>query len=1100
MARCAVFLLALVLLGVPAARAQELTGAIAGRVTDQSGGAVAKADVIVTHVATGADRKGTTDRHGYFVFTSLPIGSYVVSATHGGFKTAVLTDIELHIDDHLDLDIRLELGSVSEEISVVAEGVGVQTQSSEQSGLISGEQVRDLQLNGRSFMTLIELLAGVSSDMPDRADPNTNPSLSINGARSSASNFNIDGASNMDVIVGSSSLNTFTSIETIQEVKVMTSSFSAEYGKGGFSQVNVVTRGGSRQFKGSVYEFFRHDALDASDPLTHQVLPLRLNNFGYTFGGPVLLPGYDGRRTRTFFFLTQEFNRVRSRGESVTTRVPTAAERRGDFSALGPGADRAFGTTDDPMIDPLTGRGFPGGVIPPERLNQNALKLLNLYPLPNFAGPGNINYASAAASDQHWREELIRIDHQFSPAWKIYGRYAQDSADIVNPYGGTSIASVDTRFPGINRTRATRPGKNFIVTLTHIAGTTLLNETSFAVSTREITREPLSDSASRAGLGIDIPEIFPENIGNLLPNISLGSGYATLNVSRVWLKQLYNLEGSHVLTRLAGRHVIKTGGLYSFGANREHPSGPTTNGSFSFTTAGARQPVANMLLGNPFSYTEAERLVVSRARFALFEAFVQDDFRATSRLTLNLGLRYSGYINPWDRDNVLTNFIPELYDPARAPRINPTTGLPVAGTGDRMNGLVVAGDTSPFGRHVTENHYDLFGPRTGFAYVPFERRSFVMRGGYGRYYTRPLIGTFINSAFDNPPFSRTVTIQRPSFADPAGGFTQAAGVPNVTALGTPMRAPTIHQWSLGVQQEILPRTIANVAYVGSRGVRLMRPVNINSPPPGGAAALGVHLNALRPFQGYGNITERQTTAASIYHSLQVSVNRRMSKGLSFGMAYTYAKSIDTASSDRGGGDVPPDSRNVGAERGPSDFDRRHVLTANYIWHMPGMTRASRPVRALLNGWKFSGITRMYAGKPLDVALSQDVAGIGTVQNQRPHVMADTRGPRRSDQWFNTQAFARPANGTFGDMGRNSMRAPGLYKWDLALFKSFRVRPQKQIEFRVEAFNAFNESVYSTVGRTLRVTATGVNPNVDNFGIVTGMRDARVMQLAVKFSF
>lgn len=222
MARCAVFLLALVLLGVPAARAQELTGAIAGRVTDQSGGAVAKADVIVTHIATGADRKGTTDRHGYFVFTSLPIGSYVVSATHGGFKTAVLTDIELHIDDHLDLDIRLELGSVSEEISVVAEGVGVQTQSSEQSGLISGEQVRDLQLNGRSFMTLIELLAGVSSDMPDRADPNTNPSLSINGARSSASNFNIDGASNMDVIVGSSSLNTFTSIETIQEVKVMT--------------------------------------------------------------------------------------------------------------------------------------------------------------------------------------------------------------------------------------------------------------------------------------------------------------------------------------------------------------------------------------------------------------------------------------------------------------------------------------------------------------------------------------------------------------------------------------------------------------------------------------------------------------------------------------------------------------------------------------------------------------------------------------------------------------------------------------------------------------------------------------------------------------
>jgi hypothetical protein len=1100
MVRPTVAILTLLLFGAPAAQGQELTGTIAGRVTDQSGGAVANADVVATHVATGADRNATSDRHGYVVFTALPIGSYVVSASHAGFKTATLTDIDLHIDDSLSLDIKLEVGQVSEEISVVAEGVGVQSQSSEQSGLISGEQVRDLQLNGRSFMTLIELLAGVSSDMPDRADPNTNPSLSINGARSSASNFNIDGASNMDVIVGSSSLNTFTSIETIQEVKVMTSTFSAEYGKGGFSQVNVVTRGGTRQLRGSLYEFFRHDAMDASDPLTHQVLPLRLNNFGYTLGGPIRLPGFDGRRSRTFFFWTQEFNRVRSRGESVTTRVPTEAERRGDFSALGPGADRVFGTTDDPVVDPITGLGFPGGIIPSTRLNPNAVRLLGLYPLPNFAGPGTINYASAVASDQRWREELLRIDHTFSPAWKIYGRYVQDSADIVNPYGGTSITSVDTRFPGLNRTRATRPGKNFIVMLTNIAGPKMLNESSFSVSTREITREPLSDQASRAGLGIDIPELFPENIGNLLPNVSLGSGYATLNVSRVWLKQLYNLEGSHVLTRLQGRHVIKAGGLYSFGANREHPSGPTTNGSFSFTTAGARHAVANMLLGNPFSYTEAERLVVARTRFALFEAFVQDDFRATSRLTLNLGLRYSGYVNPWDRDNVLTNFIPELYDPARAPRINPTTGLPVAGTGDPMNGLVVAGQTSPFGRQVTENHYDLFGPRTGFAYVPFERRSIVIRGGYGRYYTRPLIGTFINNAFDNPPFSRTITINRPSFADPTAGAADAAGVPAITALGTPMRAPTIHQWSFGVQQEIMPKTIANVAYVGSRGVDLMRPVNINSPPPGQSAATGLHFNALRPYQGYGNITERQTTGSSVYHSLQVTVNRRMSQGLSFGMAYTYAKSIDNASSERGASDVPPDNRNILAERGRSDFDRRHVLTANYIWQVPGLPRGNQAARALLNGWKFSGITRVYAGKPLDVVLNTDVANIGTIQNQRPHVVADTRGPRTASQWFNIDAFARPANGTFGNMGRNSITGPGLYKWDLALFKTFRVRPQKSVEFRVEAFNAFNDSIYSDLGRTLRATATGVNPTVDNFGIVTGMRDARVMQLALKFSF
>src|SRR5262249_42378424 len=306
---CAVgFLLAV--MGSPA-MAQEVTGSVTGRVKDSAGQTIVGAEVTALHGATGAARNVTTGPDGAYVFTALPIGGYQISVTHAGFKKAVRSGVELHISDRLNLDITLEVGQVAEEVTVVADAAQVQSESSEQSGLISGDQVRELQLNGRSFMTLLELLPGINSDMPDRADPNTNPSLYVNGARSSASSFNIDGGNNSDVIVGSGSLNTFTSVDTIAEVKVITSTFAAEYGRGGFSQVNVVTRGGTRRFHGSLYHFLRNDALDARDYLTHQALPLKLNNFGYTIGGPVSLPGgYNRGRNKTFFFFTQEFNRI----------------------------------------------------------------------------------------------------------------------------------------------------------------------------------------------------------------------------------------------------------------------------------------------------------------------------------------------------------------------------------------------------------------------------------------------------------------------------------------------------------------------------------------------------------------------------------------------------------------------------------------------------------------------------------------------------------------------------------------------------------------------------------------------------------------------
>ncbi|HEY2930910.1 MAG TPA: carboxypeptidase regulatory-like domain-containing protein [Acidobacteriota bacterium] len=1079
---------------------QETTGNIDGSVKDKSAAAIPGVEVTAVHVATRAVRKTITTEDGAYVFTSLQVGLYEISAQLPGFKQTVQRGIELHIADHLRIDLVLEIGEIAEVVSVVAESVQVQTETSEVSGLISGDEVRELQLNGRSFMTLLELIPGVTSDMPDRADPNTNPSLSINGARSSASSFNIDGGSNMDVIVGSSSLNTFTSVDTVAEVKVATSTFAAEYGKGGFSQVNVVTRGGTRKFHGSVYEFFRNDAMDATDFFSHQVLPLKLNNFGFTFGGPLLLPGgYNRKRNKTFFFFTQEFNHTSTRGEAINTLVPSEDERKGDFRGRGPGADGVFGTADDPVIDPVTRLGFPGGVIPQSRIDPNGVKLLALYPLPNFRGPGNTNFTSAAPSLQRWREELVRIDHNFSPSFKLFGRYAQDGAFVSNPYGGSGLTSITTRFPGVATTKSDRPGRNLVVSSTQIFNPHFLNETSFTYAARHFTMISISELGSREHLGVNIPEIFPGNFGNVVPTINLGSGFAALNVPREGFKRLFNLEFSDNLTRIIGRHVFKAGVLYSYGGNLEHPFSPNTNGSFTFNTQFSRNPIANMLLGLPFSYTEIDQVVYSDARFSIVEAFAQDDFKVNRRLMLNVGLRYSAYLNPWDTNNVLTNFLPSLFDPNRAPRINPTTGQPVPGTGEPLNGIVIAGRDSPFGKRATQNNTDLLGPRLGFAWDVFGRKKTALRGGYGIFYTRPFIGTFINNAFDNPPFSRSVTIQTPRLNDPGGGVEAAQGVPNLTTLVTPMLAPTVQQWSLGVQQEILKRAILSVAYVGTHGTHLFRPLAINNPPPGLAAARGVHVNAVRPFLGYGSITQRESSASSIYHSLQVSFNRRMANKLSLSAAYTFSKSIDVASSERGGSDIPPDSNNVRAERGPSDFDRTHVFTSSYIWFLPGPARRGL-AGALLNGWQLSGITRIYSGRPFDVVMTSDVAGIGSTQNQRPNVVGDTRGLRTIEQWFNRSAFARPATGTFGNMGRNSLRGPGIHKWDLSLFKNFQAGEKVRVQFRSEAFNAFNHPSLSGVGASLTTTSSGVNPNTGNFAVVTDTRDARVIQLALKILF
>lgn len=1100
----AVALACLLVIGGPAV-AQEATGNIGGRVLDATKAPIPGAAVTATRAETGEVRKTITDDSGAFAFPALQIGNYQLSVTHTGFKNAVKGGMLLHIGDHLEIDIALELGAVSQQVNVVADAPQVQIDTSEQGGLISGEQVRDLQLNGRSFMSLVELLPGVVSDMPDRVDPNTSQALYINGARSSASSFNIDGGNNQDVIVGSGSMTTFTSLESIAEFKVITSTFAAEYGKSGVAHINVVTRGGTRQFRGSLFEAFRNDKLDATDYFTHTVLPLKQNQFGLTLGGPVMIPKLDYNRDRkkTFFFFAQEFNLVNARSSALNTTVPTPAEIGGDFSGRGAGRDGVFGTTDDPVVDPLTKLGFPDGKIPAARMDPNAVKLLKLYPAPNFQGLGTINFTSALPGKQRWHEEMIRLDQNFSPSWKVYGRYTQNKAPVRNPYGGWHYDSAGNTLPYIGATRSDLSGHNAVVNVTNVFNPRLLHEFSFNFSNRQLTQDPDLSVQSRKQMGINIPELFPENVDDVIPVIALGSPYPNINVLRYWLKQLFNLELSNALTKLAGRHMMKTGVYYAYGGNRENPSGGYTSGYFTFNTSStmnSKLALGNMLLGYPYSYQEDETLVVARTRFAILEGFVQDDYKATNRLTLNLGFRWSNYFNPWDSKGVGTNFMPSRYDPAKAVQIDAATGNFMPGTGDPLNGIIIAGKNSPWGKYVTQTNMNLVAPRFGFAFMPFRStKKLAMRGGYGIFFNRPMIGTFINSSFDNPPFNHRVTLYNMPFSDPTAGKEGAQPPSALTALGLPMLAPTIQQWSYSIEQELPGRSLLKVAYIGSHGTHLMRPVRTNDPPPGQYISGRMHYNYLRPYRGWGSITTRQTSANSNYHSLQVGYTRRM-VNMFAGISYTFSKSIDDGSTERGGGDVPPDNRNSRIERAVSDYDRTHVLSANYSYTIPSKARKGSLFAPVLNGWQVSGITKLYSGMPFDVVMNSDVAQVGTSSNQRPILIGNVKGPRTAEQWFNINAFARPATGTFGNLGRNTLRRPGINKWDVAIFKTFRVQEGKTLQFRAEAFNAPNHPSFGSPANSLSTSSTGVTPTANNFGVITTTRDARVMQIVLRLSF
>jgi hypothetical protein len=1113
----ALYLLLSLCVSAAIASAQEITGSIVGTVTDSKGGVVPNARVTITNTDQQVVvRTLTTDDHGLYAAPLLPVGHYSVTAEMAGFKKAIRSGVELNVDDHLTVNFTLETGSLTEVVTVQADTLQVELQTSTAAGLISGAQVRELALNNRNYVQLAALMPGVTTGFAsDQIEIGVTSftglsnqvNVSINGNRPTQNNWTIDGADNFDRGANLTLLNN-PSVDSIAEFKVLRGQYDPEYGRSSSGQISVITRSGESNFHGGLYEFFRNDVLNANNFFNNAAAisrpALRYNNFGGTIGGPLFIPGHYNRdRKKTFFFFSEEARRISTFTTFVAT-VPSTAERAGTFPT--------------PVCTAVDSKG---------KCTAQATQITAINPaaaayvkdifskLPQPQNLVNDTLTSVGNNTFNHRQETVRIDHVVNSKLSFFGRFTNDSIPTVEP-GGLFTGDA---LPGVATTVTSSPGRSFTARATMTLTPRLINEPGYAYSYGAVVSNP-------TGLGVtaNSPDVVAAVTLPLkstivrIPDLSFldNSGLLGFGPYRDYNRN-HNLFDT--LTWIVGQHTMKFGGTLNLYQKSENHAGGN-NGSFSFSDSAApsgtpvfRQEWANFLLGNVSSFTQLSADFHAEVRQHQFEAFAQDAFRVLPNLTLTYGVRYSYLGQPTDANGQATSFDPALFKPAMAPKISLANGqiTSAAGTYDPLNGVIVGGKNSPFGNAVANQSAALLAPRVGFAWDPFKTGKTSIRAGYGIFYDSPAINSLEQFQFSNPPFVQNINISSTTLNNPGAGgnlnlLPQFLGGPSVD-----WRQPYTQQWSLDIQRELPDGILFDVGYYANIGTHLIGVVDINEPQPGAAVAAGIvapgqavgsglatqRLNFVRPFQGFDAINVFKTIFTSNYNSLQVSAQKRLRGNSEISANYTYSHGLTNSQTDF---TAPQNTYNIAAEYGPDRFDRRNVFNVNFIYELPWMQAQQGVEGHLLGGWEVSGIVYAFSGLPLTVTASRDPAGLGlrdpnSFAGGRPNLVGDpnANAPHTVNQWFNTSAFVFVPTGSNlpGNAPRGAVRGPGDQRWDLSLFKNIRMTESTKLQFRAEAINVFNHTNFNTVS-TSRTSAL--------YGQVLSARDARIMQLALKLNF
>lgn len=1151
--RFGVIILALVFGLSNLAFAQEETVAtITGQVTDSTGAAIPNATVVVKNVSTGVERQAQSNEDGnYTVFPLIP-GDYIITVEQQGFKKYV-QNLTLNAKDRRPVTVVLEVGALTETVTVTDEAPLIQDSSTSQS-LVSGTQVIELPLNNRNFLKLTELVPGVSSSLDDESTfgLTSRADISINGMRRNGVNYLVDGVSNTDVGSNITLLSTPT-IDSIREFKVLTSNYTADVGRSGGGTITVVTKGGGNEFHGSLYEFNRNDYFSANaffnnrrgrNAAGNPIAPtpkLRYNNFGGTFSGPVIIPGFgEGTpaffklKNRTFFFFSEEIRRITRAVADASGIVPTAAQRTGDFSAfLGlPLYLQANGTsgttvTATPLnvtdtsgnviqarvgmvFRPGTQLAYAGNIIPTLEISPLAVGLAGAYPLPNVGLNG---FTFTPANLNNTRQETIRIDHNFNNSHRIFGRYTRDLSETQESGGLFNNLAL----PNISTTNTRVPGDVLAISYTAIISSSITNEATYNFSGNKI------DSAlvGRGRRGdyqnaSNIPQAFPENNNNAIPSLAF-SGNGTVNF--LGALQGFNIVYTNNLFRdnltwVKGNHILKFGGEISFETKDENANN-LTQGSFAFDNVATRgvsgattltqtgSAFASFLSGRAISYTEDQFDVTVNLKFGRREFYVQDSWKILPNLTLDLGVRYQFFVPITDVNNVLTSFDPAAYRLANVPTCTTAacTSL-VRGTGNELNGIVRAGVDSRFGRSIIPSDKNNFSPRVGFAWDPFKDGKTIIRAGYGLYYDQPLVGIFEQNSFVNPPFNNRAvyTGAAVTLANPTGGALGALPIRSLIANSPDFETPEIQQWSLGVQREVFKNAVVDLSYVGTKGDKLIRDLDLNLPQPADVLRVGTgNRNTIRPFIGYSSIIFRETSAISRYHGLLSSFNYRFGNGFSFTASYTFSKNLTDATNDRDAVDRPQNPLNKRAEYAEARTSRPHIFSMSYVYELPFFTKSGNAAaRLLLGGWQVSGITIVNSGVPIPRVLSDTGAEI---RGNRPNLVGDPNGGLAGTldsgglpYIFDPTVFVLPADGTYGNAPRSFARLPGQNQTNLTAAKNFYFDSEKNVrlQLRAEGFNIFNHTQFTGIGASLSTLGT--------LGRPTATRLPREFQFGAKLYF
>jgi carboxypeptidase family protein/TonB-dependent receptor-like protein len=1136
------WILFLILIASQSTFAQTVVGRISGTVQDANGAGVPNASVRVINTANNSERAVTSDENGFYTITNLPVAMYTIEAEAKGYKKALVSGQSVTADARLTVDLKLEVGEVSETVEIVgAAGETVNTTSGEVARVVDQQQVQNLALNGRNYIQLLSFVPGVALLNDDQLELTTSLATnnqSINGNRGQTNNVTIDGGFNLQSGSNASQINNL-GIDYIQEVKIQTANFSAEYGRNSGAQVSLVTRSGGNDFHGSAFEFIRNDKLDARSFFAPVRPTLRFNNFGYSFGGPIV-------KDKLFFFGGQEWKYIRRLSAAQRRTVPSLAELNGDFSFRLRGPDGIVGTADDGVLrDPNNAAstctapvfnaqgqistqanrtGCFGGnnvalrnIIPLNRITTDGRAIANVFrtsiglatAFTNSPIGNNVTFQQPNPLD--YREDLLRIDYRINSKHTLYGRYIHDKNVLIDPFG----TFITTQLPTIPSLRM-RPGTSIQLSHSWMISPTFINEAKATGAWVAQRIPPDGELWKRETYDFQFQQLFFNGgrFENSIPDTTINGFASFFGAARSLLSPTTDINASDTVTLVRGNHTFKTG--LSVTRNRIDQNARTVYaGQIDFNTGGnnrtSNNSFADALLGNFRTYSEQALDPMGFFRFTQTEAFVADSWKVNRKLSLELGMRYQFGQPIYTQANNLANFDPSRYDPAQAVTILANGNIDTTKGGNRFNGLVRAGDGVPpeelgrvpggdsaavlavptgAPRGLYEGHH-YFMPRVGFAYSPFEDNKTSIRGGFGMYYDR-IEGNLIFPSLSNPPYATSAQFQNGNLSNITGGSTAPAPFAQINAVNPDLDTPYTMSYSLSLQRELPHGIFAEAAYVGNLGRHLIRQPDINQPtfeqlranlPPGP----NLNVNALRPYKGYTAIRMRLSDSTSNYHGMQLYAAKR--KGdLLMTASYTWSKVLTDAS---GFNDNPEDPFNRKFNYGPATFDRRHVFALTYTYNVRMFSRTRGFVKAVLDGYEISGVTRLQSGPYLTVTgTANSVFGNRRADclNSDPLFPDGERGP---NNWARREAFAIAPDTRRGTCGVGTLLGPGAQTWDFSLRRNFGLTERFKLRFQADIFNAFNRTNFRDLESNLSNAA---------FGTISTSGPPRNIQFGLKLTF